>query len=369
VAERDSWAVQASGPSGLLDVEECRVAIGALVTPSSASIVKAKSGFRPGPGTSPGLVTATGTPDAFVHVAPFQLMLQSGRASVAGVYQACLDAQKDINVLSTPADPTNPRDDLIIAQQSDTFYGDASSPFQVRQVVGAPSGTPSDPTVTGSQDYVALARVRVDANANTITAAKITDLRTGGHAKSLIGGLYSVAVGGILPVANQAQRDLIVQYDGMTIWRMDLKRIEVYDVTAGAWLNGDWTSYVPVWTTTGTAPALGNGTIGGYWRRSSLDKGMVKVAGAMTFGSSTTFGTGSYRVTAPVAASANAIGRAVGSAYLADVGTQNKAGICIFADANNLLLIAAAGGDVTNNNPHVWAQTDIIRWDLEYEPA
>jgi len=226
VAERSSGWVQNSGPTGVMDVEETRLAVAALVMPGSTNF-KAKSGFRPGPGASPGLVTATGTPDGFVHVAPFQLLLQSGRATAPGTYETALDAIKDINILSTPADPTNPRDDLIVAQQSDTFYADANSDFLVRHVVGTPAGVPVDPTVTGSPDFITLARVRVNATATTITSGNITDLRTGGHANSLTGGLHSVALGGILPVTSAAQRDALVGvYEGLTIDRADLDYAE-----------------------------------------------------------------------------------------------------------------------------------------------
>lgn len=230
--EMSSWPTQNSGPTGTVDSREAATHIGALVYPHTSAI-KTKSGFRPGPGASPGVVTATGTPDAFVHVAPFQLMLQNIRGSGLGMYIACLDAQKDINILSTPADPTNPRDDLIVAQQSDIFDADANSDFVVRQVVGTPSPTPSDPAVSGSTNYVALARVRVNANATTITSGNITDLRTTGHAKSLVGGIYTVALGGILPVANQSDRDALTGlYDGMAVWRRDLKIVEIRDASA-----------------------------------------------------------------------------------------------------------------------------------------
>lgn len=232
MAARISWAVQATGPAGLLDVEASRVAVGALLMPGSSGIV-ARSGFRPGPGTSPGLVTPTGTPDANVHVAPFQLVLQTGRATTGGPYLITLDATANVNVLSTPADPTNPRNDLIIAQQSDTFYGDGVSTWVIRQVVGTPSGSPADPAVSGSADYLPLARVRVNASATTITGAVITDLRSSGHAKSLTGGLYTVSLGGILPVATAAERNALAGlYPGLTVWRVDLNRIEMYDGAA-----------------------------------------------------------------------------------------------------------------------------------------
>ena len=53
------------------------------------------------------------------------------------------------------------------------------------------------------------------------------------RSKSLVGGLYSVALGGILPVASQAERDALSGiYNGLAVWRQDLKQIEIYDGAA-----------------------------------------------------------------------------------------------------------------------------------------
>jgi hypothetical protein len=170
-------------------------------------------------------VTASGTPDGWVHVAPFQAVLQTTRASVGGAYVMTLDATKDINVLSTPANATNPRNDLIIAHQADQFYGDGTSVMTVRQVVGTPSGSPSDPSTAAYLDAIILARVRVNANATTITTSNITDLRPA--------ALYTVAVGGVLPIPSQSVRDALGGlYNGFTIWRQDRKWLEVHDGTA-----------------------------------------------------------------------------------------------------------------------------------------
>lgn len=226
MAVRNALWVQAAGPTGLLTVEDTRVGTSAFLY-SGASNLVAKSGFKPGAVNDPGGVTASGTPDANVHVAPFQLVLQTTRATVGGAYVMTLDASATVNILSTPADPTNPRNDLVIAQQSDTFYGDGVSTWQIRQVVGTPSGSPVDPTVSGSTDYVTLARVRVNANATTITTGNITDLRTSGHAKSLVGGLYTSALGSILPVNSQTERDALSSYDGLSVYRRDNDWLEI----------------------------------------------------------------------------------------------------------------------------------------------
>ena len=206
-------------------MEDGRVTVGALWTP--ANTIQTKTGFRPGSGTSPGSVGASGSPNANVHVAPFMLVLQSTRGGTGGgVYVCGTDLSVAINVLATPAHASLSRRDLIIAQQNDAFYGDADSIFTIKAVVGTPSGSPVDPTVTGSPDYVTLARVTVGPNVTTITNANITDLRPA--------ALYTVACGGVLPVASQAVRDALAGiYAGMPVWRSDRNWTEVY--TGSAW--------------------------------------------------------------------------------------------------------------------------------------
>jgi hypothetical protein len=65
------------------------------------------------------------------------------------------------------------------------------------------------------------------------------------------------------------------------------------------WVSGGgaWTSFTPVWTATGTAPALGNGSLSGkYARVNKLIVGTI----VLIAGSTTTFGTGTFRFTFPV---------------------------------------------------------------------
>lgn len=218
MAIRDPWATGTSS----FDVEEVRAAAAANWTPGHGSAVKILAGIRPGPG-NPGGVTASGTPDGFVHVAAFQAAIQSNRAANAGVYTFTSDSTVDINVLATPANATNPRNDLVIAHVPDTYYGDANSTPVIRTVVGTPSGSPADPSLASFPDAVTLARVRVNANATTITSGNITDLRPP----------HTVAVGGIIPTNTATSRNLLSGlYDGMTIYRRDRDWVEVYDGAA-----------------------------------------------------------------------------------------------------------------------------------------
>ncbi|MFI8294430.1 hypothetical protein ACIGCZ_00635 [Streptomyces nigra] len=76
-----------------------------------------------------------------------------------------------------------------------------------------------------------------------------------------------------------------------------------------------WTSYTPTWTSSGTAPALGNGTILGRYMK--IGRTVICHIN-MTTGSTSTYGTGNYSFSLPVQA-ANAGASYVGSAHLLGV--------------------------------------------------
>lgn len=57
-----------------------------------------------------------------------------------------------------------------------------------------------------------------------------------------------------------------------------------------------WTTYTPAWTSTGTQPAVGNGSIEGAYFRSGR---LITVRIRLTIGSTSTAGTGTYFLSAP----------------------------------------------------------------------
>jgi hypothetical protein len=67
------------------------------------------------------------------------------------------------------------------------------------------------------------------------------------------------------------------------------------EVTAN--IDKDWTTWTPTWSSGGTQPALGNGTLTAKYRQ--LGK-IVFVSIRFVAGSTTTFGTSSYYLTYPV---------------------------------------------------------------------
>lgn len=73
-----------------------------------------------------------------------------------------------------------------------------------------------------------------------------------------------------------------------------------------------WTSYTPNWTSSGTAPALGNGTLVGRYLKFGRT---VNYQINLVTGATTTYGSGNYSFDLP-AASANAGASYIGNAHL-----------------------------------------------------
>lgn len=125
-----------------------------------------------------------------------------------------------------------------------------------------------------------------------------------------------------------------------------------------------WSPYTPVWSSSGTQPAIVNGTIAG---RYTLIGKIAIVYGKLTVGAGTTFGSGSYRVSVPVAASS--IDNAPGALWIFDSGTASRTGATFWVTTTTLWLTAASGGDVTPTNPQTFALNDILAWCAIYETA
>lgn len=143
----------------------------------------------------------------------------------------------------------------------------------------------------------------------------------------------------------------------------------------GTWGPGAYTAYVPTWTASGTAPAIGNATVIGQYVQVGK---LVHAYGSIVFGSTSTFGTGVYSLALPVPASVNAIGggnNSCGSGY----GSHSVSGMFqptyfirgggttmgIFY-ATTYLGAAAQAGQLA---PWTWANADLINWDILYEAA
>lgn len=128
-----------------------------------------------------------------------------------------------------------------------------------------------------------------------------------------------------------------------------------------------WTAYTPTWSATVTPPTIGNGTLTGHAMQAGK---MVHYRIALTFGSTTTVGSGVYTFTAPVAAKITAH-QPAGIAQAFD--TSATAITMLFARFNNsatqIVCEQAVGTDVTDASPYAWAAGDTLIITGTYEAA
>ena len=122
--------------------------------------------------------------------------------------------------------------------------------------------------------------------------------------------------------------------------------------------SGAWTSYTP--TVGGTGWALGNATtVGAYAQAGKATDFQVQI----TFGTTSTFGTGALTISLPVQASGSTTantwyGSAVHSGVTYPVILAASAG----GTSGVCLTVASPAGNVTSTAPFTWAPGDGIRF-------
>jgi hypothetical protein len=131
-----------------------------------------------------------------------------------------------------------------------------------------------------------------------------------------------------------------------------------------------WIPYTPTWTTSGTAPSIGNGTLTG---RYAISGNTVNVVINLIAGSTTTFGTNGQSFSLPIQA-ANQTVSYVGHAHLLD--TTRWGGQCIASPnaSNTAPFFPASATDtrltgLTNAVPQTLTTAAQIRLSLAYEIA
>ncbi len=119
------------------------------------------------------VVTANGTPNMSVNVASGWAAIVGNFTTNMGTYQCYNDGLT--NVLIAPANPSNPRIDVVCMTVSDSYYSGSLNQVAFNVVTGVPSVTPAVPATPVNS--IALARVAVGAGAVSITSGNITDVR------------------------------------------------------------------------------------------------------------------------------------------------------------------------------------------------
>lgn len=133
-------------------------------------------------------VQAQSSPNMSIKVTYGTAFIPTGSGANKQSLLARLDTLAGADVTITTANATNPRNDVIVGYYDlaviDTSNVNNPGAFKFIAVSGAPASTPADPSPTtiqsavgGSNPYVILGRVRVNAGATAITNTNITDLR------------------------------------------------------------------------------------------------------------------------------------------------------------------------------------------------
>lgn len=218
--------------------------------------------------------------------------IQGDDVTNQGMYLIRADGVTNVVTPSAPGSGT--RVHRVVAQIRDKTHNGAWTTYEwtldLLQDTG--SGTPALP---GSA--IALARISIAAGQANVATANITDDRV--DAALVPGQPRQIAQDSDRP-ANPFTSEII--------WRTDKGCFEIW--TGSAWremhIAGGgpaWTTYTPSWTSTGTAPNLGNGTA--FGRYVQIGK-RVSFTAEITLGSTSTAGTGSYSISLPVTARTSA---------------------------------------------------------------
>lgn len=163
-----------------------------------------RSGFRVG--TPSTVLTATSTTWT---LGACSAMLDPGASTHQGMYGWSTDA--NVTGAVTAADATNPRKDIVYIQVSDSSAGDGSGATSapVLYLAGAPGVTPSAPTLPARSFLVGTISVPVAG---------------GGSPTVTLNPARYVAAGGILPVADDAERLTLTPYEGLRVDQLDIDR-------------------------------------------------------------------------------------------------------------------------------------------------
>lgn len=152
--------------------------------------------------------------------------------------------------------------------------------------------------------------------------------------------------------------------EGMPIFETDTDKALIHDGSGWVELGklGAWTAYTPTWTTSGSAPSLGNGVVTGRYHRMFGRTYFVEIS--FVAGSTTTFGSGSFQFTLP--SSITAASNIPGSLYVADVsgtpwiGTSLAAASTVVTCFTNIATGDARAAAVSATSPFTWTTSDYL---------
>lgn len=356
------------GSPGLVEsAPDVRHAVAGLLAPAGPTSLDVRQGILAGPGTPLRVTGNADTAPMSVSVAAGQYV--ASKAASNGPNLGSNDATTKVSL--SPAPAADSRYDLVWIMQRDSTAlvspdGSNGAAFGVTE--GAAAASPTKPYASVPVGALVLAEVLVAAGATATNGAGVTITNM---------PKLTVARGGILPVATQAERDALTPYEGMVIARLDTGNLERYQ--GGAWgassdvtaLTGAWQDYTPSLS----GVSLGNGTL---FARYKLIGKTCQVRFRLSVGSTTTFTAGATPLFGlPVQMAAGyGVGDPIGPGYLLDasVGSGSRtAATALFGSSSSALAFLIADrltqATVTDTVPWTWAAGDLITFAATYEAA
>jgi hypothetical protein len=134
---------------------------------------------------------------------------------------------------------------------------------------------------------------------------------------------------------------------------------------------GAWTSFTPTWTTSGTAPTLGNGTLVSRYMKIGR---LVHWIGALTIGTTTNPGTGIWSFSLPFTSANNGI-ITQGTANYMNPGDNEYVGVIdLGPNATTMQPVVKTQtsyffSNVSNTVPVATGSTDSLQWSVTYEAS
>lgn len=142
-----------------------------------------------------------------------------------------------------------------------------------------------------------------------------------------------------------------------------LQELTAADLADYERLTEAWETYTPTWTSSGTQPAIGDGTLVGRKMEVGKNRWNYIQFGA---GSTTTFGTGTYFW----GLSDTAIRQHPAPMYIFDSGTANRLALAfITTGLSTIFGITVSNTDVAATVPQTWANGDSMVCLIHYEVA
>lgn len=199
--------------------QSARLALTSLMTHATA--LNARGGIIPTPAGTELQVTANGTPNKSVNVAPGQCIVPGVVSGTEGAYVYTLDAATSVTI--SDGYSSNARVDVVAVRVHPASGTEGIVVVQGADTTGSPvPGFPSD-----GASYLELKRINVPSLATRpTTTVEAGDLSNAGRT-------YTAATGGLVPVGDGLRP--VSPFDGMGIIERPSGRLYVWNALAGRW--------------------------------------------------------------------------------------------------------------------------------------